>query len=67
VQFPWKKISIGNSTALGDEVILYSLGQIKIGDDDLFSTILSLHRNSRAFSETFLISAVASLLKISAG
>ncbi|KQC32389.1 acyl transferase [Nonlabens sp. YIK11] len=35
-QFPWK-ISIGHNSWIGDEVNLYSLGKIEIGDDVVIS------------------------------
>lgn len=57
MQFPWK-ISIGNNSWIGDEVILYSLGQIKIGDDVVISQRSYLCTGTHdAFSETFDISS----------
>jgi len=36
VTYPWK-VSIGNSAWIGDDVVLYSLGEIEIGDDVVVS------------------------------
>ena len=36
IQFPWK-VTIGDDSWIGDEVNLYSLGEIKIGEDVVIS------------------------------
>lgn len=56
-QFPWK-ISIGDNSWIGDEVILYSLGEIKIGNNVVISQRSYICTGTHdAFKETFDISS----------
>lgn len=49
-QFPWK-VEIGDSTWIGDDVVLYSLGQITIGKDVVISQKSYLCTGSHDYSK----------------
>jgi len=50
VTFPWK-LSIGDYSWIGDEVVLYSLGEIRIGDNAVVSQRSYLCTGSHDFRE----------------
>jgi len=57
VTYPWK-VAIGNFSWLGDEVVLYSLGKIKIGSNTVISQKSYLCTGSHDYRENnFLIYA----------
>lgn len=57
IQFPWK-VSIGDHSWIGDEVILYSLGDIQIGSDVVISQRSYICTGTHdAFKTTFDISS----------
>jgi putative colanic acid biosynthesis acetyltransferase WcaF len=57
IQFPWK-VQIGDYSWIGDEVILYSLGSIEIGNDVVISQRCYICTGTHdAFKTTFDISS----------